>query len=106
RFDRIDPNAPARMPNPFGEDRNGRWPDVDELADGPELLLAVQQRDEGFRPLCLLLGQGERGRRRPKRQDQHERDYSKMDRFRNHLMTVVSVTPSVTLRVRPSMRVN
>src|SRR5713226_4119978 len=75
RFDRIDPNTPARMPNAFGEDRNGRWPDVDELSDRPELLLAIQQRDEGFCPLCLLLGQGERGRHRPKRQDQRERDY-------------------------------
>src|SRR6266513_755478 len=75
RFDHIEPNSPAWMPNPFGKDRNGRWPDVDELADGPELLLAVQQRDEGFRPLCLLLGQGERGRSRPKHQDQDEREY-------------------------------
>src|SRR5439155_8187227 len=106
RLDGVDPNTPARMPEAFGEDWNGRRPDVDELSDGPELLLAIQQRDQGFRPLRLLLGQSERSRTRPNYQGQAKRKDDTQRGAVCHLMIVDLSPPSGMVPVPPSMLVN
>src|SRR5439155_20125714 len=103
RLDGVDPNTPARMPEAFGEDWNGRRPDVDELSDGPDLLLAIQQRDQGFRPLRLLLSQSERSRTRPKYQGQAKQKTGNDDALRQALVeridTCQAAAQAVVLRL-------
>src|SRR5262249_25506017 len=54
RLDGVVPNAYARHLQRFGQDRDGRRSQVDKLAHRPKLLIAFEERQQGFRPLDFL----------------------------------------------------